>query len=357
MVRRLRIAQVAPLYERVPPCLYGGTERVVAYLTEELARRGHDVTLFASGDSEAKAKLVAPVPTALRLASGPADALSAHVIELGQVFERAQEFDIVHCHVDYPAFPFGRLVRTPVLHTLHGRLDLPYLRPVFEHFPDAQVVSISDAQRRAVADLAISWAATVHHGLPLDRYAYSPKSGDHLAFLGRISPEKRLDLAIVVARRLGLPLRVAAKVDPADRAYFERDIRPLLADPLVEFIGEIGDAEKPAFLGGAMALLFPIDWPEPFGLVMVEAMACGTPVIARACGSVTEVMHPGRTGFVVDTVEEMVDAVKRIDLIDRAECRRWVEERFSVERMVDDYERVYRRLVEARRSGAPAAAA
>ena len=345
MIRHLRIAQVAPLYERVPPWLYGGTERVVSYLTDELVRRGHDVTLFASGDSETKARLIAPVPAALRLASAPTDPLSAHVVELGRVFEQAQDFDIIHCHMDYLAFPFGRLVQTPVLHTLHGRLDLPYLRAVFEQFRDVNVVSISDAQRRPVVDLDIAWAATVHHGLPLDRYAFSPAGGDYLAFLGRISPEKRLDLAIAAAKRLGLRLRIAAKVDPADRDYFERDIKPLLDHPLIEFIGEIGDAEKPAFLGGALALLFPIDWPEPFGLAMIEAMACGTPVVTRPCGSVLEVMAPGRTGFVVDTVDEMVDAVKRINVIDRAECRRWTEERFSVHRMVDDYERIYARLV------------
>ena len=349
--RRLRIAQVAPLYERVPPLLYGGTERVVSYLTEELVRRGHDVTLFASGDSETTATLLPAVPTALRLASGaghPTDTPSAHVIQLGQVIERARDFDIIHCHVDYPAFWLTRAVPTPVVHTLHGRLDLPYLRPVFEHFADIDVVSISDAQRRPVADLAVKWAGTVHHGLPLARYPYAPAGGgDYLAFLGRISPEKRVELAIAAARRLGVPLRIAAKVDIADRGYFERDIRPLLDDPLIEFVGEIGDEDKPAFLGGALALMFPIDWPEPFGLVMIEAMACGTPVIARPCGSVLEVMRSGVTGFVVDTVDEMVDAVKRLDLIDRAECRRWVEQRFRIERMVDDYERVFGRLLDA----------
>jgi glycosyltransferase involved in cell wall biosynthesis len=348
MFRRLRVAQVAPLYERVPPALYGGTERVVAYLTDELVGRGHDVTLFASGDSETKAKLIAPIPAALRLASEPTEPISAHIIEFGQLVERAHEFDIIHCHVDYHAFPFGRLLATPVLHTLHGRLDLPFLRPVFQGFPDVPVVSISDAQRKPVADLDLAWAGTVRHGLPLERYAFSARRGNYLAFLGRISPEKRLDFAVAVARKVGLPLRVAAKIDPADRGYFEQEIKPLLADSLVEFIGEIGDDEKPAFLGGALALLFPIDWPEPFGLVMVEAMACGTPVIARPCGSVPEVLVSGRTGFVVDTVDEMVDAVKRIELIDRFECRRWVEERFSVERMADEYEQIYHRLIAAR---------
>jgi glycosyltransferase involved in cell wall biosynthesis len=348
MHERLRIAQVAPVYERVPPVLYGGTERVVSYLTEELVRRGHDVTLFASGDSQTKANLVAAAPTAVRLASGsdyqPA-ASSSLAVELGQVVERAGGFDVIHCHVDYPVFWLGRAVQTPVVHTLHGRLDLPYLRPVFSEFTDAHVVSISDAQRAPLDELDVRWAATVYHGVPLARYASSPVGGKYLAFLGRIAPEKRVDLAIALARRTGVPLRIAAKVDAADRAYFEREIRPLLDDPLIEFFGEIGDRDKPAFLGGAMALVFPIDWPEPFGLVMVEAMACGTPVIARSCGSVPEVMRPGVTGFVVDTVDEMVDAVKRLDVIDRAECRRWVEHRFSVERMVDDYESIYSRFV------------
>ncbi|HXH82623.1 MAG TPA: glycosyltransferase family 4 protein [Candidatus Tectomicrobia bacterium] len=336
----MRIAQVAPLFERV----HGGTERVVAYLADELVRRGHDVTLFASGDSRTRARLAAPLPRALRLDPEARDPVSPHVVELAQVFERAGEFDVIHCHVDYLAFPFGRLVRTPTLHTLHGRLDLPYLRPVFQHFRDIPLVSISDAQRAPLRDLGLAWAGTVHHGLPLERYPYSPHGGRYLAFLGRISPEKRVDLAIAAARRVGLPLRIAAKVDAADRAYFERDIRPLLDDPLVEFIGEIGDEAKPRFLGGALALLFPVDWPEPFGLVMIEAMACGTPVIARECGAVPEVMAPGRTGFVVDTLDEMVDAIKRIDIIDRAACRRHVEERFTVARMVDDYEAIYRRL-------------
>jgi glycosyltransferase involved in cell wall biosynthesis len=347
----VRIAQVAPLYERVPPVLYGGTERVVAYLTDELARRGHDVTLFASGDSRTRARLVAPVPHALRLAPEPTDPLSAHMLELGQVFEQADAFDVIHCHVDFLAFPFARLVRTPTVHTLHGRLDLPHLVPLFRHFRGLPLVSISDAQRRPVQHLDLTWAGTVRHGLPLDRYPYSPGGDGYLAFLGRISPEKRVDLAIAVARRVGLPLKIAAKVDPADRAYFEREIRPLLDDPLVEYLGEIGDDAKPAFLGQALALLFPVDWPEPFGLVMIEAMACGTPVVARACGSVPEVVVSGRTGYVVDTLDELVDAVKRVGNLDRAACRRHVEERFTVARMADDYEAIYRRLLGEPASG------
>jgi glycosyltransferase involved in cell wall biosynthesis len=347
----VRIAQVAPLYERVPPLLYGGTERVVAYLTDELVRRGHQVTLFASGDSETRARLVAPVARALRLDPEAPDPLSAHVLELSCVFEHAADFDVIHCHVDYLAFPFARLVRTPTVHTLHGRLDLPHLVPLFRHFRGLPLVSISDAQRDPVRSLDLAWAGTVRHGLPLERYPYSPDGGGYLAFLGRISPEKRLDLAIAVARRVGLPLKIAAKVDPADRRYFEEEIRPLLDDPLVEYLGEIGDDAKPAFLGQALALLFPVDWPEPFGLVMIEAMACGTPVVARGCGAVPEVVVSGRTGYVVDTLDELVDAVKRVGNLDRAECRRHVEEHFTVERMADDYEAIYRRLLAGSAAG------
>jgi glycosyltransferase involved in cell wall biosynthesis len=341
----MRIAQVAPLYERVPPRLYGGTERVVSYLSEELVRRGHRVTLFASGDSLTGARLVSPVPRALRLDPQTRDPLAPHVIELSQVFERAAEFDLIHCHVDYLAFPFARLVATPTLHTMHGRLDLPALMPIFRHFHDVPLVSISDAQRRPLAGLSLAWMGTVRHGLPLDRFPYSARGGRYLAFLGRIAPEKRPDLAIEVAKRVALPLKIAAKVDAPDRPYFEREIRPRLDHPLIEFVGEIGDDAKPAFLGDALALLFPIDWPEPFGLVMIEALACGTPVIARPAGSVPEILVPGRTGFAADTLDELVDAVKRVDTLDRATCRRHVEAHFSVTRMADHYEALYQRLI------------
>jgi glycosyltransferase involved in cell wall biosynthesis len=348
----MRIAQVAPLYERVPPRLYGGTERVVAHLTDELVRRGHRVTLFASGDSQTRARLVSPVTRSLRLDEETRDPLAPHVIELSQVFERAAEFDLIHCHVDYLAFPFARLVATPTVHTLHGRLDLPSLAPIFRHFHDVPLVSISHAQRRPLAGLPLAWMGTVHHGLPLPRFPYSPRGGRYLAFLGRVSAEKRVDLAIEVAKRVGLPLKIAAKVDPNDRPYFEREIRSRLDHPLIEFIGEIGDDAKAAFLGGALALLFPIDWPEPFGLVMIEALACGTPVIARPAGSVPEVLAPGRTGFVADTLDELVDAVKRVDTLDRAVCRRHVEEHFSVGRMADRYEAVYQHLITRARARA-----
>ena len=340
----MRIAHVAPLYERVPPALYGGTELVVSYLVEEQVRRGHDVTLFASGDSRTAASLVSPLPRAIRLSDGVADPLAPHIVELSQVFDRAEEFDLIHCHVDYLAFPFSRLVSTPTLHTLHGRLDLPHLRTLLAHFDDVPLASISDAQRRPVEDLSLAWAGTVHHGLPIEEYPIGRGEGGYLAFLGRISPEKRPDLAIRAARRAGMPLRIAAKVDAADRTYFAQEIEPLLSDPLVDFIGEIGDAEKPKFLGDAAALLFPIDWPEPFGLVVIEALACGTPVIARACGSVPELIVPGRTGFIADTVEELALAASSLDRIDRAACRREAEMRFSVERMADGYEAVYERL-------------
>jgi glycosyltransferase involved in cell wall biosynthesis len=340
----MRIAQVAPLYEAVPPKLYGGTERVVSLLTEELVRRGHDVTLFASGDSVTSARLVAASRRAIRLDATTRDVLAAEIIrQLDLVFRNAGDFDLIHCHVDYVAFPFSGLVATPTLHTLHGRLDLPYLTPVYRQFEHVPLISISDAQRAPLAALGLTWAGTVHHGLAPERFTFSPEPGDYLAFLGRLSPEKQPEVAIEVARRSGLPLRIAAKVDAADREYFERAILPLLDDPLIEFIGEIGDADKAAFLGGARALLFPIDWPEPFGLVMLEAMACGTPVIARPCGSVPEVVRPGVSGFIADSVPELVDAVKRIDTIDRQRCRRDFEERFSVAHMVDGYEALYRR--------------
>jgi glycosyltransferase involved in cell wall biosynthesis len=340
----MRIAQVAPLYEAVPPTLYGGTERVVSLLTEELVRRGHDVTLFASGDSVTTAHLMAVSKRALRLDGTSRELLAAEIIrQLDLVFGNAGDFDLIHCHVDYLAYPFSGLVTTPTLHTVHGRLDLAYLTPVYRQFTHVPLVSISDAQRVPLAGVGVTWAGTVHHGLAPERFAFSPEPGGDLAFLGRLSPEKQPDVAIEVAKRAGLPLRIAAKVDAADREYFERVVAPLLDDPLIEFIGEIGEGDKAAFLGGARALLFPIDWPEPFGLVMIEALACGTPVVARPCGSVPEVVRPGVSGFIGDTVTDLVDAVKRIDTIDRARCRRDFERRFSVSRMVDGYEALYRR--------------
>ena len=350
MSRRLRIAQVSPLYERIPPALYGGTERIVGYLTEELVKRGHDVTLFASGDSRTKAKLVAPAPRALRLDNHHRDDLAFHLLELARVFEHPRDFDIIHCHIGHLAFPFSRLAGASALHTLHGRLDLPDTFPVFRHFRDEPLVSISHAQRRPFKGLGVTWAGTVYHGLPLAKYPFASARGSYLAFLGRISPEKRPDLAIALAKRLGIKLKMAAKVDPVDQVYFDRDIKPLLDHPLIEFMGEISEEAKPDFLGRALALVFPIDWPEPFGLVMIEALACGTPVIARGCGSVPEIVLDGRTGFVVDTLEDMEGAVKAVDRIDRAECRRDVVRRFSVERMVDGYESIYQSVTAHARS-------
>ena len=347
----MRIAQVAPLFESVPPPRYGGTERVVSYLTEALVGRGHDVTLFASGDSRTSATLVPVVERASRFDATSAEGFWVDTVrELDMVAARADEFDVIHCHVDYFAFPVTRLLRTPVVHTLHGRLDLPYLQPLYRHFTDVPLVSISDAQRRPLETCGVRWAGTVYHGQPLARYPLGDGGGDYLAFLGRCSPEKLVDVAIEVARRVGMTLKIAAKVDEKDRDYFKETIEPLLDDPLIDFIGEIGDDDKAAFLGGARALVFPIDWPEPFGLVMVEAMACGTPVVTRPCGAAPEVVAHGRTGFVVDTLTELVDAVQRIGELDRAECRRHVEARFSVARMIDGYEAVYRGLQAARRA-------
>jgi glycosyltransferase involved in cell wall biosynthesis len=342
----MRIAQVAPLYESVPPQCYGGTERVVSYLTEELVRQGHDVTLFATGDSQTRAKLVAPCPRALRLDAGCVDSLAHHLILLEQVFARVSDFDVIHFHCDYLHFPWSR--RQPCRHvtTLHGRLDLPDLPPVYREFAGEPVISISDAQRRPLP--WVNWQATVHHGLPEDLYHFHEKPGEYLAFLGRISPEKRCDRAVAIARRVGLPLKIAAKVDAVDRDYYKQQVEPLFREsrPLVEFLGEIGEGAKDEFLGNAYALLFPIDWPEPFGLVMIEALACGTPVIAYRNGSVPEVLDDGVTGFVVDNLDQAVQAVGRVPELSRAECRRAFELRFSARRMAQGYLAVYRRLLE-----------
>jgi glycosyltransferase involved in cell wall biosynthesis len=335
----MRIAQVAPLCERVPPKLYGGTERVVAFLTDELVRQGHDVTLFASGDSQTMATLVPICPRAQRLDGGRMDTLAEHILMIEQVLQRAEEFDVIHFHIAQMHFPVARRLPTPHVTTLHGRLDLPELETLYREFSDIPVVSISESQRAPLPDAG--WIGTVYHGLPLDLLRYRPSPGEYLAFLGRVSPEKRLDRAIAIAKAAGWPLRIAAKVDPADRDYFERDIRTLLADPLIEFIGEIGEADKENFLGRARALLFPIDWPEPFGLVQIESFACGTPVIAFRGGSVDEIVDDGVTGFVVETLDEAVSAVGQLDRISRRTCRDVFERRFSVARMALDYVHVY----------------
>ena len=340
----MRIAQVAPLYERVPPLYYGGTERVVSYLTEELVDQGHEVTLFASGDSLTKAKLISPCVQSLRLNRDCRDYLVYHVLELEQVFQRAHLFDIVHFHIDYFPYPFLRRQDVAHVTTLHGRLDMPDLAPLYREFCDMPAVSISDAQRTPLA--WIDWRGTVYHGLPRNLYRFNKQQGKYLAFLGRISPEKRLDRAIEIAKRAKMPLKIAAKIDAVDRCYMEKEIRPLLDHPLVEFLGEIDDASKSDFLGNAYALLFPIDWPEPFGLVMTEAMACGTPTVAFRRGSVPEVLDDQISGYVVDDVEQAVEALKAIRHFDRARCRRVFEERFSVRHMAQDYVKIYQRVID-----------
>lgn len=339
----MKIAQIAPLYESCPPQLYGGTERVVSYLTEELVRQGHDVTLFASGDSRTAAELCAPCPRALRLDPECRDAMAHHMILLNQVRRRADAFDILHFHIDYLHFPLSARDPRRTLTTLHGRLDLPDLQPLFREYQKMPLVSISDAQRQPLS--WANWRGTVYHGLPTDLYSPGAGDGGYLAFIGRISPEKRPDWAIEIARRAGVPLVIAAKVDKADRPYYKSRIKPLLKGPLVEFLGEIGEDQKEAFLGDATALLFPADWPEPFGLAMIEAMANGTPVIAFRRGSIPEVVDHGATGFVVDTVEEAAAAVSLAGQLDRAAVRRRFEQRFSVERMAHDYLALYRRQI------------
>jgi len=339
----LRIAQVAPLFESVPPKLYGGTERIVSYLTEELVAQGHDVTLFASGDSITTAKLVAPCPKSLRMDQDCAAEMPHHVLMLEQLLKDADQFDLIHSHIDYLPFSLLRRSRIPSVTTFHGRLDLPDLVPIFREFSDLPVASISNHQRTPAPWL--NWQGTVYHGLPADLYRFQGQPGRYLAFLGRIAPEKRPDRAIEVAKRVGMQLIIAAKVDRADQEYFDQIIRPLLDHPLVEYIGEIGETEKEEFLGNAYALLFPIDWPEPFGLVMIEAMACGTPVIAYRRGSVPEVIEDGVNGFVVGNIEDAVDAVRRISGLSRLQCRHMFESRFSVSRMANDYLYIYDRLV------------
>ena len=339
----MKIAQVSPLFESVPPKHYGGTERVVSYLTEALVAQGHEVTLYASGDSETRARLVAATPRSLRTDATVLDSLAHHVRQLEQLARDAARFDIIHFHIDYLHFPWSRREGWPQITTLHGRLDIADLPPLYDEFADMPVVSISNAQRQPLPHA--NWQGTVYHGLPEDVLPFSEAPDGYLAFIGRISREKRVDRAIEIARQTQLPLRIAAKIDDADRAYFEREIRPLFDLPFVEYIGEIGEHEKAAFLGGARALLFPIDWAEPFGLVMIESMACGTPVVAWRRGSVPEVMTDGETGFVVSSMPEAVAAVRRIGTVDRAACRRVFEQRFLASRMAEDYVRIYEAII------------
>lgn len=344
----MRIAQVAPLYESVPPRLYGGTERVVHFLTEELVRRGHDVTLFASGDSTTRARLVAPRITSLRLdGADSVEATVAHALEFELLAQRVERgaFDVVHVHCDQSVWPMLRRLPVPHVTTLHGRLDLPSLRPLFSAFSDFPLVSISDAHRAPAPDA--HWEATVHHGLPETLFECGPGDGGYLAFLGRMSPEKRPDLAIEIAERVGLPLKMAAKVDGADIEYFASVVEPRLrASRHAEYIGELDDTGKNEFLGSARALLFPIDWPEPFGLAMIEALACGTPVIAFDRGSVPEVIRHGVSGFIVNSVDEAARAVESLHMIDRPDCRAEFEQRFAASRMARDYLDVYARVAQ-----------
>lgn len=337
----MRIAQIAPLAEAVPPKLYGGTERVIWWLTEALIDQGHDVTLFASGDSVTSARLVPGAPTGLRL-SGINDHLASLLAMLNQVLMRADHFDILHFHIDFLHFPTFRHLADKCVTTLHGRQDFPDFWPAYRAFPEMKLVSISDNQRLPIA--ASNFVETIHHGLPRDLILRGDGQGDYLAFIGRISPEKRPDRAIEIARRAGMKLKIAAKIDRADAAYFEENIKFLLDGPDIEFIGEIGDAEKPAFLGGARALLFPIDWPEPFGLVMIEAMAAGTPVIAWRNGSTPEVVEHGRNGYLVESIDEAVTAVGAAAHLSRTGVRAAFEQRFTADRMARDYVRLYEML-------------
>jgi len=342
----MKIAQVAPLWESVPPKLYGGTERIVSYITEALVHMGHSVTLFASGDSVTGARLDAICPQALRLNTGIFNRDAPMMMLQERSLGAEGDFDVIHSHLDFLGFPLARRNPRPVVTTLHGRLDLPELQPVFREFADMPLVSISDAQRRPLP--WANWQATIHHGLPAHLYTYHAQHQGYLAFLGRISPEKRPDHAIEVAKRTGLPLRIAAKVDPADLQYFRSEIEPLLDHPLIEFIGEISDAEKNDFVGNALALVCPYDWPEPFGLVLIEALACGTPVLAYRRGSIPEIIEHGTTGFVSENLSEMVAAVERLGEIDRQRCRASFDQRFTADRMARDYVALYERIIEER---------
>jgi glycosyltransferase involved in cell wall biosynthesis len=345
----MRIAEIAPLHESVPPNRYGGTERVVSHLTEELVRLGHEVTLFASGDSKTGAELVPCCPRALWQDPESRESLPHHVRMMELVFADVTRFDVLHFHTDYVHFPLLRRQPWPNVTTLHGLLNARDLGPFFDTYPEMPLISISDSQRRPLD--GASWLATVHHGLPRELHTFREERGEYLAFLGRISPEKRVDRAIEIARRSGIPLKIAAKIYPEERGYYTEVVLPLLreSEGFVEFVGEIGGAAKDEFLGRAFALLFPIAWEEPFGLVMIEAMACGTPVIAWRCGSVPEIVDHGSTGFIVDDVDAAVRMIGRVTELDRRTCRRAFEERFDAARMATQYVELYRRAIEGHR--------
>jgi glycosyltransferase involved in cell wall biosynthesis len=336
----MRIAHIAPLAESVPPRLYGGTERIVSYITEEQVRQGHEVTLFASADSITSARLVGCAREALRLDPNVRDPWPYHFLMLDHVIQWSDQFDVLHFHIDIIHLPLLRLLSTPAVTTLHGRLDLPDLKPFYRRFCDHPLVSISEAQRRPLP--AVNWVRTVYHGLPQDLLPFTPNPEGYLAFLGRISPEKRPDRAIEIAARAGLPLKIAAKIDRLDQDYWRSHIEPLVRrHACVEYIGEINEDEKAAFLGNALAVLFPIDWPEPFGLVMIEAMACGTPTIAFRCGSVPEVIEDGVSGYIVDSIDEAMRSAEAAGVLDRAGVRAAFDRRFTAERMALDYQDVY----------------
>jgi glycosyltransferase involved in cell wall biosynthesis len=340
----MKIAQIAPLMESVPPRLYGGTERIVSYLTDELVAQGHDVTLFASGESITSAKLVSCCTKALRLNPGAGDPIPYYLIMLKKLRRRASQFDIIHFHIDHLHFPLFSDIAHRTVTTLHGRQDLPELKPLYAAFPEFPLVSISNSQRAPISKA--NCVGTVHHGLPRNLFRPTLHArGGYLAFLGRISPEKRVDRAIKIARAVGLRLKIAAKVDRVDAQYFRSSIEPLLKEPGVEFVGEIDDRRKSKFLGDALALLFPIDWPEPFGIVMIEAMACGTPVLAFKAGSVPEVIDDGVTGYVVESVEEATCKIGRLLALDRGRVRRRFEQRFTAARMAQGYLRIYESLL------------
>jgi glycosyltransferase involved in cell wall biosynthesis len=339
----MRIAQVAPLFESIPPKGYGGTERIVSYLTEELVRCGHDVTLFGSGDSVTAAKLVAAVPKSIRQELYNQAWAAYHTIQLDLVSELADSFDVIHFHTDYLHFPIARLRHVPYLTTMHGRLDLPELTCIFNRFSDTPLVSISASQRTPLP--WVNWIDTIYHGLPLDLYSYGPGNGNYFLFLGRMSPEKRPDRAISIARQCGVHLYMAAKVDKADQAYFDQIIKPMLDGPMVSYLGEVEEKEKCELLQGARALLFPIDWPEPFGLVLIEALACGTPVVAYRHGSTVEVLEHGVTGFLVSDEDEAVEAARNITSLDRKQCREAFERRFTVAQMASRYLQAYEHVM------------
>jgi glycosyltransferase involved in cell wall biosynthesis len=348
----MRIAQIAPMYESVPPTHYGGTERVVSSLCEELVKRGHEVTLFASADSHTTAVLYPTTPHSLRRHMSRDEMISLspylHLSMLSHVYRRADDFDLIHSHVDHFTFPFAKLVPTPTVTTLHGRLDLGMLPPIMRCYPHIPLVSVSMAQRAPLRELPLNWVGCVPNGIPLEHFTFQPQPGAYLAFVGRICPEKRPDWAVEVARRAGMPLKVAAKIDPVDQQYWREEIAPLFEAHKVEFLGEVTEAAKAELLGGAFATLFPLDWPEPFGLVMIESLAVGTPVIALDRGSVPELLRDGVSGFICRSVDEMVAAVAQIPTLDRHVCRREAL-RFSSKHMVDAYERIYAELIASRK--------